>query len=198
MNRKYVFTPQLDERIREIYWKRGVDKRVHRIPGIKAVAKELGWPKSVINRRARILGLSRPREGPWSAKELAILERYAHLTNEGIRQKLAEAGFHRTVTAIRLRIEHLRLRQNTPYYTASSVANCFGVDHHCVTRWIRLGYLKAKPRGTQRTTEQGGDTLLIHEREIRRFIIDHPTQFDIRKCDPVWLIDLLANGPAAA
>lgn len=198
MIRKYLFTSQIDNRIREIYFKRLVDKKMRAIPGIKALAMELGWPKWVINRRARILGLSRPREGPWSLKELAILERYAHLTNEAIRRNLGESGFHRTATAIRFRVEHLRLRQNTPYHTASSVASCFGVDHHCITRWIHLGYLKAKPRGTARTAEQGGDTLLFHEREIRRFIIDHPTQFDIRKCDQVWIIDLLANGPAAA
>jgi hypothetical protein len=45
-----------------------------------------------------------------------------------------------------------------------------------------------------RTKQQGGDTLLIHEKEIRKFIIDHPAEFDMRKCDQLWLIDLLANG----
>jgi len=193
MKLKYVFTSQIDNRIREIYWKRGVNKRCHRIPGIKELARELHWPKWVINRRARILGLARPRESAWRDKEVSILERCAHLTNEGVLKKLAEAGFHRTATAIRFRTQYLRLRKNTPFYTASSLAECFGVDHHCITRWIHMGYLKAKPRRTLRTKQQGGDTLLIHEKEIRKFIIDHPTQFDMRKCDQLWLIDLLAN-----
>lgn len=193
MNLKYVFTPEIDNRIREIYWKRGVDKRSHRIPGIRKLARELHWPKWVINRRARILGLARPRGPEWSDQEVSILEKYAHLTNEGVQKKLDEAGFHRTITAIRFRIQHLRLRKNGPFYTASSVAECFGVDHHCVTRWIRMGYLKSKQRGTVRTKQQGGDTLLIHEKDIRKFIINHPTQFDIRKCDQLWLIDLLTN-----
>ena len=193
MKLKYLFTAEIDDWIRQIYWKRGVDKRSHRIPGIRKLARELHWPKWVINRRARILGLTRPRGPEWSDQEVSILEKYAHLTNEGVQKKLHEAGFHRTITAIRFRIQHLRLRKNGPFYTASSVAECFGVDHHCVTRWIRMGYLKSNQRGTVRTKQQGGDTLLIHEKDIRKFMINHPTQFDMRKCDQLWLIDLLAN-----
>jgi hypothetical protein len=135
MKVKYVFTLQIDNRIREIYSKRGVHKRSHQIPGIKELACELHWPKWVLNRRARILGLTRPRESAWSHKEISILERYSHLTNNGAKKKLAEAGFHRTTTAIRFRIQHLRLRKNNPFYTASSLADCFGVDHHCISRF---------------------------------------------------------------
>jgi hypothetical protein len=193
MKLKYFFTSQIDNRIREIYWKRGVDKKSHRIPGIKELARELHWPKWVLNRRARVLGLARTRNCAWSREEMSILERYAHLTNECIQNKLAKVGFQRTVIAIRFRIQHLRLRKNTPFYSANALAECFGVDHHCITRWIRLGYLRAKPRGTLRRERQGGDTLLVHEKDIRKFIIDHPAHFDMRKCDQLWLIDLLAN-----
>ena len=34
----------------------------------------------------------------------------------------------------------------------------------------------------------------IHERDVRRFILQHPSDIDLRKVDQVWFIDVLANG----
>ncbi len=46
------------------------------------------------------------------------------------------------------------------------------------------GHLKAKRRWTERTEQQGGDTYLIHEKDVRRFILKHPTEIDLRKVRP--------------
>ena len=63
-----------------------------------------------------------------------------------------------------------------------------------VTRWIKSGHLKAKLRGTARTPQQNGDSYLIQEKDARRFILEHPTDIDLRKVDQLWFLDVITNG----
>jgi hypothetical protein len=42
------------------------------------------------------------------------------------------------------------------------------IDAHSVTRWIKSGHLKAKPRGSARTPQQNGDGYRIQENGVRR------------------------------
>jgi hypothetical protein len=53
--------------------------------------------------------------------------------------------------------------------------------------------LKAKFRGTARVKQQNGDIYLIHEKDVRRFIVEHPTEIDLRKADQLWYFDLLSG-----
>lgn len=100
--RKYIFTAQLDERIREIYLTHpGAKTR----PGIRQLAERVGIPHWALKKRARELGLARTKEKPWSDLELAILARYAWMSDERIRLKLKVAGYARTVTAIHLKLK---------------------------------------------------------------------------------------------
>ena len=39
-----------------------------------------------------------------------------------------------------------------------------------------------------------GDIYLIQEKDVRRFILEHPTDIDLRKVDQLWFLDLLTNG----
>ena len=71
--RKYVFTDQIDQFVREIYLnRRGSKSR----PGIGLLAKKVGMPHWALKKRARELGLARTKELPWSERELEILARY--------------------------------------------------------------------------------------------------------------------------
>jgi hypothetical protein len=54
--------------------------------------------------------------------------------------------------------------------------------------------LKAKFRGTARTEQQNGDIYLIREKDVRRFILERPTDIDLRKVDQLWFLDLITNG----
>jgi hypothetical protein len=54
--------------------------------------------------------------------------------------------------------------------------------------------LQAKFRGTARGPQQNGDSYLIQEKDVRRFILEHPTEIDLRKVDQLWFLDLLTNG----
>jgi hypothetical protein len=189
--RKYVFTDQIDQLIREIYLNHRDAKRR---PGIPLLAKKVGMPHWALKKRARELGLARTKELPWSERELDVLSRYAWMSDERIRLKLKSAGYARTVTAIHLKLKRMRFKHDGSFYSANGLAQALGIDSHAVTRWIKSGHLKAKSRGTARTEQQNGDIYLIHEKDVRRFILEHPTEIDLRKVDQLWFLDLITNG----
>jgi hypothetical protein len=189
--RKYNFTDQIDQRIREIY-QNHPDAKTR--PGIRLLAKKVGMPHWALKKRARELGLARTKEQPWSDPELEILARNAWMSDERIRLKLKAAGYARTVTGIHLKLKRMRFKEDVSFYSANGLARALGIDNHTVARWIRAGHLKAKHRGTERTEQQGGDIYLIHEKDIRRFIVEHPTDIDLRKVDQLWFLDVITKG----
>jgi hypothetical protein len=58
-----------------------------------------------------------------------------------------------------------------------------GIHSHVVACWIKGGHLRAQLRGTKRTQQQRGDTYLIRGKGVRHFILEHPTEIDLRKVD---------------
>lgn len=189
--RKYVFTDQIDQLIRESYLNHQ-DAKMR--PGLPRLAKKVGMPQWALKKRARDLGLARTKELHWSERELEILARYAWMSDERIRLKLKAAGFVRSVTGIHLKLKRMGFKHDGNFYSANSLAQGLGIDSHAVTRWIRSGHLKAKLRGTARTEQQNGDIYLIHEKDVRQFILAHPTDIDLRKVDQLWFLDLITNG----
>src|SRR5664280_3695079 len=189
--RKYIFTDQIDQLVREIYLNApGAKTR----PGIRLLAKKVGMPHWALKKRARELGLARTKELPWSERELEVLARYAWMSDERIRLKLKAAGYVRTVTAVHLKLKRMRFKHDGSFYSANGLAQVLGIDSHAVARWIKSGHLKAKRRGTARTEQQNGDIYLIHEKDVRRFILEYPTDIDLRKVDQLWFLDLITNG----
>jgi hypothetical protein len=189
--RKYIFTIQLDDRIREIYLSHSGTKTR---PGIKQLSERVGIPHWTLKKRARELGLARTKEKPWGEAELVILERYAWMSDERIRLKLKAAGYPRSATAIHSKLRRMRFKSDPSFYSAKGLADALGIDSHVVARWIKAGHLRAQLRGTKRTERQGGDTYLIREKDVRRFILERPTEIDLRKVDQLWFLDLITNG----
>ena len=189
--RKYVFTDQIDQLIREIYLSHP-DAKTR--PGIRLLAKKVDMPHWALKKRARELGLARTKEKPWSEAELEILARYAWMSDERIRLKLKAAGYPRTATGIHLKLKRMRFKHDPGFYSANGLAQALGIDSHAVTRWIRCGHLKAHLRGTARGKQQNGDIYLIREKDVRRFILEHPHDIDLRKVDQLWFLDLITNG----
>jgi hypothetical protein len=188
--RKYIFTDQIDQLIREIYLSHPATRKQR---GIHMLAKKVGMPHWALRKRACTLGLARTKEQPWSEPELTILERYAWMSDERIRLKLKAAGYLRSATGIHLKLRRMKFKHDPSFYSATSLAQAFGIDSHAVTRWIKCGHLKAKLRGTKRTERQGGDIYLIREKDVRRFILEHPTEIDLRKTDGLWLLDVITD-----
>jgi hypothetical protein len=59
--RKYTFTDQIDQHIREAHLSRSDNKTR---PGIRVLAKRVGIPHWALKKRARELGLARTKELP--------------------------------------------------------------------------------------------------------------------------------------
>jgi transcriptional regulator with XRE-family HTH domain len=190
MRRKYFFTPEIDERIRRVYRHKTGNSEVTEL------AQRLGMPSYTISRRAREINAYEPKikESRWSSKEIEILTKNAHKSLQIIRKHLKKRGFTRSFTGIHLKRRRLRLLKNLSGYTARQLAECFGCDVKTITRWINLGYLKAKKRGTLRTEKQGGDMWWIKEKNIQNFIKENIGLIDIRKVDKFWFVDILCGG----
>lgn len=119
-SRKYVFTPEMDERLRQVYLQRGRGGRF----SIKAtLGAEFGFPAHVITKHAVDLGISRTKEKPWSEVELDLLERHSFKTNTVISRIFREAGFSRSATAINNMVKrHVGGRRaQCPYYSKSKL-----------------------------------------------------------------------------
>ena len=192
---KYIFNDQADQLIRQVYLSSRDSKGMS---GIRLLAERLGMPHWALKKRARELGLARTKELPWSEPELAILSRYAWMSDERIRLKLKAVGYTRTVTGIHLKLKRMRFKHDGSFYSANSLAKALGIDPHAVTRWIKSGHLRARLRGTARSPLQNGDSYVIQEKDIRRFILEHPTEIDLRKVDQLWFLDLITNGVVRA
>ncbi len=177
---KYFLTPDHDALLRRYY-----DPNVR--GRARDIAAHLGVPKWVVNRRAEVLGLTRPRNAPWSPSDVAYLESNFHRV--AIRQIAKELG--RTVAAVKLKAKRLGYRKNGEGYNGHSLSLALGVDPNWVSRRIRDGRINASKRFTERTVQQNGDSYLITEQEVFRFIREHTFEVDLRKVDQLWFLDLV-------
>lgn len=186
---KYPITPEIHDMIRRIYQQYTGNGEV------KELAAKLGYPRHKITRYAMQQGwIAKQRKEPnWTAAELAILERNAHLGPNRIQEKLRLAGFRRSVVGIVLKRRRMNYLQNLEGMTATEVAEGFGLHQSTVSSWIKKGYLRAKHRGTARTAKQGGDHYFIKAKWVREFVINHPQLIDLRKVDKFWFITLLVG-----
>jgi hypothetical protein len=192
---KYAATPEIDAAIREAYER--YQKYGNRT-AITTTARKIGWPKWKVNRRAIALGIARAKEAPWSRDELDVLERYGWMCDEKLSERLKAAGFHRTATAVHLKKKRLRISASGDWYSATQLAEAFGVDGHKIVRWIQSGLLRASRRGTARISVQGGDSFVILCRDVREFAIAHPNEYDLAKVEKTWFLELVTGRDAGA
>lgn len=175
--KKYFFDQTSDCLIRQYY-----DSRTETINWL---SQKLGFPEWTIKKRAQILGLSRTKERPWSERETAYLESNLHrLSLPVLARKLG-----RSITAVALKAKRLGIRKIDEGYTARSLAQAFGVDDHKVVHWVELGLLKASRRNSGRPR----DMYFISDQEVKRFVTTYPSEFDLRRVEQVWFIDLIAG-----
>ena len=168
---KYCFAPAMDEEIRRAYH---LYIEYNNRKAIGACARNLGYPKWVITRRAGFLGVARIKEPEWSKAEVHVVEKWQHLTDAAIQRKLKAKGLQRSVNAVRRKVQRLRIKQNRDGYSAQSLADAFGVNCHKVIYWINHKMLSASRRGTARSASQGGDTYWITHADVREFCADPP------------------------
>lgn len=190
--RLYENTPETDKLIREAYEKLRKYGNRRALPVLRS---KLGWPKHVIDKRGRELGLARTKEKPWSSEEKVLLEKWAHLSLKRISLKLRRSGFSRTETAIKLKLTRMLLTKDTlGYYNPTKIALAMGIDRHKVMGWIRRGWLRAEKKGTARTVQQGGDIYLVRTQELTRFLLNHPDEYELGPVEKFWFLDAISGG----
>lgn len=185
---------QIDALLREVF------ERPAGRQALTALAKRVDRPRWWLSRRALALGLKAPRfaDPDWSEAEIELLAQTAHLSPRVAQRKFAAAGFRRSEAAVIVKRKRERCRpSDNGYYTATQLAELLGIGcAKTITRAIRAGELRASPRGTARTSQQGGDHWWIREQDLRAYIVAHPMRIDLRKV-PVastsWFIQLLTG-----
>lgn len=196
--KKYVFTEEMDARLREIYaFRFGSKERPAGLPGPKEYARSLDLPEFVMTRRAQELGLSFTKEPAWTPAELKLLEQYGYRTPKNLRRLFKQHGFDRTETSIGLMRKRRAVHKASPYFSMNAVAVLFGVDGHLVKRWLTRGWLKfimkGKPNDPKAET-LCGDTHLIHKDWIFDFIAEHPDAFNLKNVDQLWFLHVVTRG----
>jgi hypothetical protein len=189
--RRWRPTEEVDAVIREAY--RLLIETNDR-QALKRAAVETGWPRFAVKGRGLELGLARVKEADWSLAEIAILRENGHYHPGVIARKLAAAGFHRGQGAVLLKRKRLALTASHLGYSPTSLARLMGIDAHAVADWVKRGMLAAEQRGTVRTAQQGGDSWFITRESARAFLFAHADEWDLRKVEKWWFLDLLTDG----
>ncbi|SRR6266704_1098453 len=158
-----------------------IDELMHYFPG---------YPRHVIRKWGRELGLARQKEPRWTEEDEAYLERNLH------RKSLGDIAKHlgRTKTAVHLKAKRIGVNKTQEGYTMRGLCLGLGCDHHKVERWLDRGWIKGKRRQSERTEQQGGDMWLFTDSAIRDLVVNHPLEIDPRRCDWLWMVELLSGG----
>lgn len=180
--RRYVFTEQLREALRDAY--RAADRRtrsarLRRVRGLRP-----GWPDSAWADEAQRLGLCARRGRRWTAEEdRALLAMAGHSSSARI-----AARFGRSVGTVKARAAalelSLRMREG---FTAADLARCFGVPARRAAMWIERGLLGRVLAGSEANPR-------VSEVNVRRFIKRHSQEYDLRSVDQTWFCSVAFGG----
>lgn len=128
------------------------------------------------------------RSEHWTQADVNRLDAwFGRRTDEAIAKALG-----RTIVALRLKAKRLGIRKRTQGLTARGLEQIFGTDSSTIGKvWIRRGLLPSR-----RPFRQGPYLIhLIDERDVERFIHEHPEYIDVHKMPPSWYRDLAAQDP---
>jgi len=189
---RYELTPTIEADIRGAY--------PHPKKGqVQAICQRHGVPREWVLRKAWEIGAKVPRgdggNGRWTEEELQILNDKAHLSCDGVVKALKRKGYHRTTAAVAYRRWQERVTADqSGYHSATQAAELIGIRPETMASECRRGRIKAKAHDSQGADHQTAYAWMIHERDLRRYIMANPTTVRRDHVDLVWLIDLLTNG----
>lgn len=176
---------------------------------IKTIMQKYDVPSSTISARARKLGLnsllSQNRESPkkYCEKENEILIAHHDKPAGLITTKLNKAGFRRNTKSIINHLTVLRQDGRIPFpkdhrdekgiMTTLEISELMGISPMSIWRKINEGLLKATEQ------EKNQDSIrhrrfLVKRKDLRDFLVTYPAHWDHRKCDQLFLIDILDSG----
>ena len=183
-NRRYLWTPELDDALREGYGKAATARGIS--AAIDIVARMSGFPRYIVNCRAQKLRLTRDNRHPWSPQEIDFLRRHVgKLPVKEIARQL-----HRNAVAVQSQSVHSSLcpTSRTGGLSLGQAAELLGVSRETVSAAVRDGHL----------SHRGGR---VTHRGLRRFLAAHFDRLDLRLIDQRWLKEqlrrLLPSTPSA-
>lgn len=186
------FTQAEDAIIREVY-------ATHNSHDAPRILRER-WsvrPSWSITRRAQLLGAAtiRKKEPRWAAEEDAVLLEHAWMVPERVVLKLKDKGYHRTVTAVSIRMKRMGAREHIDGMSAHQLATMLDVDGHAVTGWIDAKELAAERRGT---TGDAHDKWYITTAAVQAFFWAHPERVVLSRLEragsKMWFLELVSGG----
>lgn len=154
---------------------------------MKELANQFNVPPWLVSRRAGQLGLSKARlkEPDWTDPEVEIVDIFGEEGAARVHRELRLAGFERSVGSVSTMVRRRQIEKLAmPSMSARGVAEMMGVDGKTVVRWIEVLGLKAR---------QVDGTWRIGKRELRKWIFDNPTSFDMRKVRQEWFLRILQS-----
>ncbi|MFV0623773.1 hypothetical protein ACBY01_07160 [Sphingomonas sp. ac-8] len=178
-------SPAIDEAIRR--WHAAGARRDGLVELVRATMRPRRW----VTNRAKRLGLTPPRfrSPAWTTAEDDILRSFAGKMPSTAVAALKRAGYRRTETAVVVRSKRLHIsRVPEDSFSATELAQLFGVDGKAVTSWIEKGWLKAT-----RASDAAGSPYRIKPAAIRTFIMDNVSLLKLGRVDPHWFVDLLGH-----
>jgi len=194
---RVMATPELDARIIAEWALLDGKKKGE----VSQLADRLGVSRSWLSDRAAKLGLTiaHKKEPNWTEAEEHLLERVPLHNPDEAARIFREHGFQRSPTSIVVRSKRRGLSRRATHETlsATETARILGVDGKWVTSRCIDGRLVAGRRGSQRLTQQGGDTWAIRPGDLRQFIVDNIHEIDLRKVEKFGFVWVLA-GPQDA
>ncbi|MEK6323594.1 MAG: helix-turn-helix domain-containing protein [Acidobacteriota bacterium] len=186
---KWFFNERIDDEIRRIYLNGSRGRGRETLAGY---AKRIQYPYSIVQLRAGKLEISSPYSARpvWSMKEDEILRRGAQHSYQTIWRRLRAAGFNRSLIAVRRKVTNAGSKQHSDMMSGSETAQCFGVSDATVYRWIKKGLLKARLKDNAAIPSPQCH-FLVHDNAIRDFVQRHPMEFDLRRVDQLWFLNLI-------
>lgn len=182
---KYTWRPEFDDMLKAQYHG-GLN---HRFQVLNRMIRMTGLPRWYIKRHAARLGLTMKMDRkPWTSAELNLLEKLVgHVTSATIAKRL-----HRPESSVVNKLKRLgNSRRVRDGYTMRDLEQCLGEDHHKISTWIANGWLRDRLQGTHRHDGNGRDIHRIREKDILRFLKNHPQEINLGKVDQMWFLDLV-------
>jgi hypothetical protein len=187
----FAFSQTIDTHIRAIF--RAHPEQQTRHPALHQLASTIKIPMPALALRGIQLSLDNLSSPVWTEAELKILAENRHLSKHKIAAILADAGFQRSHQAGRIISARRQLltSDKPSHYSAQQLSYLFGLDTHCIKKWLTEGWLPYEMKGTVRTIKQGGDSRLVKREDLYTFIRTYPELVDFRKVNQHWFIHLI-------
>lgn len=171
--KKFHWTDGLDAALKRAYQTaRGRDELIRNITLLQRLT---GFPRFAITDRAASLGVARMQQRAWTPSEI---ERLRELIGTAGRKTIAQK-LGRTEYSVKAELRKLRLSlQCRDGYTRTDLANVLCASPKTVRRWERMGWL---------TTVNDR----FPEHAVRRFLFNHPDQYQLARVDDAWFKGLM-------